>query len=180
MPKMYIPEIGDLLKLTTAWHFTLHKERRNDDVWEALDCDSHPSLLPITQERDRLHKEIGEIRDRMTMRHYGSGPFRGSRMVFASSQDDTDFHAAQERLIELHHPTCPVEFPRKTVLRVDRIYIRKGNEDFSSVSFFVAGSPLPALQPTEFKKKVGSRGRRRFWAKLVDVNTMQFDQVEQP
>jgi hypothetical protein len=49
-----------------------------------------------------------------------------------------------------------VEFPIGTVLKVDRIYIRKGNDSYNSVTFFLIDG----------KKK----GRKRFWAKLDDVN----------
>lgn len=47
-----------------------------------------------------------------------------------------------------------VTVPEGTVLKIDRIYIRKGNKDFDSVTFFMKGT----------KKRV------RFWAKLADVN----------
>lgn len=48
-------------------------------------------------------------------------------------------------------------FPAGTSLEVDRIYIRKGNEDFSSVTF-----------KTRVKGKV-----LRFFAKLDDVDKME-------
>lgn len=46
--------------------------------------------------------------------------------------------------------------PAETILTVDRIYIRKGNEEYSSLSF-----TLP--------------GKKRFWAKLSDVNNIHFN-----
>lgn len=65
--------------------------------------------------------------------------------------------------------STPVTLPAGTILKVDRIYIRKSSwgEDasaFSSLSFF-------ALMPG-FKKK------GRFWAKLADVNRIQFELKE--
>ena len=51
------------------------------------------------------------------------------------------------------------------VLTVDRIYVRKGASDFSSITFNYIGAPK------------GS-GRVRFWAKLADVNTIEFDLVK--
>ena len=53
----------------------------------------------------------------------------------------------------------PYMFPKGTQLKIDRIYIRKGAEEFSSLSFFT----------TINNKKV------RFWAKLTDVNKIEFD-----
>ena len=51
--------------------------------------------------------------------------------------------------------TLPVTLPPGTILQVDRIYIRKGNSNFDSVSFRIP-------------KGGGLSGR--FWAKLDDVN----------
>lgn len=49
---------------------------------------------------------------------------------------------------------------KNTILTIDRIYIRKGNDDFSSLTF-------NAIFPNGFKG--------RFWAKLEDVNNIEFD-----
>lgn len=56
-----------------------------------------------------------------------------------------------------------VSLPEDTVLKVDRIYIRKGREHYDSLSFYIASSP--ALKN---KKKV------RFFAKLADVNNIEY------
>lgn len=45
-----------------------------------------------------------------------------------------------------------------TILKVDRIYIRKGNKEYSSITFY----------GTFGKNKL------RFWAKLEDVNKIKF------
>ena len=47
-----------------------------------------------------------------------------------------------------------------TLLQVDRIYIRKGNSDYSSLSFYI---------------KNGEYKGARFWAKLKDVNEINFE-----
>ena len=49
---------------------------------------------------------------------------------------------------------------KDTILTIDRIYIRKGNDDFSSITF-------NAIFPNGFKG--------RFWAKLEDVNNIEFE-----
>lgn len=69
-----------------------------------------------------------------------------------------------------------VTLPAGTALRVDRVYIRKGASSFSSLSFYIEECPLDALTPA--KKEGGfKKGRRRFWAKLDDVNTMEIEDV---
>jgi hypothetical protein len=50
-----------------------------------------------------------------------------------------------------------------TGLRVDRIYVRKGIADFDSLTFVVTDSPQKVLKG------------KRFWAKLADVNKIEFD-----
>jgi hypothetical protein len=55
-------------------------------------------------------------------------------------------------------------FPKGTILRVDRIYIRKGNSDYDSVTFL-----LPKQETVPYNG--------RFWAKLVDVNEIHFGEL---
>jgi hypothetical protein len=55
-----------------------------------------------------------------------------------------------------------IEFPIGTILKVDRLYIRKGNEKFNSVTFFLID---------------GKKGRKRFWAKLDDVNRIVMEDI---
>lgn len=53
-----------------------------------------------------------------------------------------------------------ITIPKKTILRIDRIYVRKGASNYSSLSFIIDSG--------EWKKC-------RFWAKLFDVNNIEFD-----
>jgi len=52
-----------------------------------------------------------------------------------------------------------VELPVGTNLKFDRIYIRKGQKGFDSVTFFLITN-----------EKNQTKGRKRFWVKLEDVN----------
>lgn len=63
-----------------------------------------------------------------------------------------------------------VTIPKGCILTVDRIYIRKGASDFSSVTFFLRKSKDKAENPF-------GQGCR-FWAKLADVNNIKFDEAE--
>jgi hypothetical protein len=49
--------------------------------------------------------------------------------------------------------------PEGTILKIDRIYIRAGQEDFSSITFRI---PLQKI---------------RFWAKLKDVNQIKYEKI---
>ena len=67
-------------------------------------------------------------------------------------------HPNGYRKVDRH---AEVTLPAGTVLRVDRIYIRSGAGDFDSVTF--------RLNPRRRKVLTG-----RFWAKLADVNRLEF------
>ena len=79
-----------------------------------------------------------------------------------------------------------------TVLQVDRIYIRKGKGEWDSVTFWIKFAPgdkdrrkvvrrssycheqqLQGVDPTQEMKFKGAR----FWAKLEDVNAIEFEKV---
>lgn len=63
--------------------------------------------------------------------------------------------------------------PAGTVLIVDRIYIRKSATDFNSVSFTAPKETIP----DKFSALRAIPGKIRFWAKLDDVNSINFDYV---
>ncbi len=65
----------------------------------------------------------------------------------------------------------PVTLPKGTILQVDRIYIRKGSSDYSSITFYA--KELPSVVKTAF----GKPNCARFWAKLSDCNTIEFEKV---
>lgn len=119
MPRLYIPEIGDMLQLVSDWTFRLFPEHRNDKFAQEYNIPG----------------------------------------------------AGQWTWRDMRTPTpIPCTLPAGTVLKVDRIYIRKGQEGFSSLTFY-------AYEASEVgKSRPKSRGR--FWAKLEDVNQIEFDIIE--
>ena len=74
------------------------------------------------------------------------------------------------------HPE-KVTIPKDTVLKVDRIFIRKNMSDYSSITFFIIDSPDAKLKPINNNGKLTtfSVGKVvRFWAKLDECNEMEF------
>lgn len=73
------------------------------------------------------------------------------------------------------HDTMSFTIPAGSVLKVDRVYIRKGSGygNFSSITFYLVSMPDSAFEAKAipFAKK-GNRAIGRFWAKLHDVNNM--------
>lgn len=149
--RLYIPDIGHVLTLAADWNFTLHNEHRNNDVVEALGVRDEPKFIKASVALELLRNSAR----------------------YSSPETFTRYYAASDKLRDW---TWPATLPAGTVLRVDRIYIRQGAADFSSLSFYVEKSPLAALTPA---KKGGGfkKGRRRFWAKLADVNTMMIEEA---
>ena len=66
---------------------------------------------------------------------------------------------------EKHGVHVKTSLPAGTSLTIDRIYIRHGSKDFDSVSFWIGSKP----------KGVGYKGKVRFWAKLKDVNDIEYE-----
>jgi len=108
--KLYIPEIGDVLKLTSDWNFNLYYEYRNE------------SLL------NKLH--------------------------------NTKFEWFNYNTNKIEYLASVLE--KDTELKVDRIYIRKGNSEYSSLTFRILN---------------GNYKGCRFWAKLGDVNNIEFNSM---
>lgn len=65
--------------------------------------------------------------------------------------------------------------PKGTVITVDRIYIRKGSSEFSSVSFNLDRKTLNADHSKIIAKLAKAKGRCRFWVKLVDTNKITYE-----
>lgn len=84
--------------------------------------------------------------------------------------------------IQLNYRDLFVTIPEHTELKVDRIYIRKGNKDFSSVTFISQNSLNVLFKPKkkltkQEKQRHPNFGSLRFFAKLSDVNKIEFDTV---
>lgn len=90
----------------------------------------------------------------------------------------------------------PVTIPAGTVLVIDRVYIRKGQGDFSSITFRWKGASNPGrfeerddyrttvipgtrTTPTVYGKKQVKVPKQpiRFWAKLKDVNEIECERA---
>jgi len=77
------------------------------------------------------------------------------------------------RLIYTVNPPKSLTLPAGTVLTVDRIYIRKGLGEFSSLSFNLVSWPKDAPLPENSRSAIKGK-KPRFWAKLEDCNNIEF------
>jgi hypothetical protein len=69
--------------------------------------------------------------------------------------------------------TREVTLPAGTVLKVQRIYIRGSNRGYDSVTLRTVHSPDSRLAT----KRTGGKSRR-FWVKLNDFNTIEYERYE--
>lgn len=172
--QLYVPEIGDMIRLTQDWSFTLYREGRNDSLWMAENCWDRivePDQTPVKE----LEQKIQAIESRLTFQviknSYGWAPNRVQ--VYASEEDRNNHRAFRYELSELNRRKshAPVTLLKDTVLKVDRIYIRKGISEYSSITFYVWNKAGPVAANASKKKP-------RFWAKLADCNNINFEKVE--
>lgn len=88
----------------------------------------------------------GEYRNDALLAHLGYANTSASTFMKHFALPHTDGHTGYDN----------VRLPAGTILKVDRIYIRKGAADFDSVTFY-------ATYP-------GAPKKLRFWAKVADIN----------
>ncbi len=131
--KLYVPEIGDELKLAADWRFKTIAEHRNSvlfDVFEVPDDVRYPKADEHT-------------------RWPSNGLNRWEPL-------DVEF-----------------VLPAGTILKLDRVYIRKGAGDYSSLTFFIVDSPD---KRTVTKKKGGTAPKAvRFWVNLPETRNIEFE-----
>ncbi len=153
---LYIPEIGDHIRLTEDWTFDLHNEYRNDTLWEALGCDQHPEVISEKSIQEHYLDKIHNLQDKYSS-SYGRSAW--------SAEDLESYNNYRE--LYRNELVCSVTLPKDSILAFDRIYIRKGASDFSSISFYLKDSNI-----------LSTKKKPRFWAKLVDCNKIQFEKTE--
>ena len=138
--RIIIPKLGDTLTLLEPWTLTIKNERRNAAVAKLLGYESPTGRYPLgAEESDRIH--YTSVRWEANIRHEKPGFQQNYRPTVASVE---------------------WTLPAGTKLIVDRIYIRKGNAAYDSVTFV-----------THLYGK-----RLRFFASLSDVNNMVVEDCE--
>lgn len=142
--KLYIPELGDKLTLDKDWTFTLEVECRNQIFYHL----PYLAKLAATIKQKYPGWEMDSYIDYM-----GDAIIKYTKTGYTKRID-------AKPLIGI----IRITLPKGTVLTVDRVYIRKGASEFSSITFRIASTTHPDL---------AGKKKNRFWAKLADVNTME-------
>ena len=192
--QLYVPEIGDEIRLTNDWTFELHAEYRNEQLAALFGYYIQMSLLvnesivpkirPVDYKID--YPDLKDPRFRKLFVGIDHEAYdkacddaRNSCPEYVKYRaDSTEWYA---NIKKYGTPTISVTLPAGTILKIDRIYIRKGSSDFSSITFYAKGLGEVMVSSNRWtvnSLKTTKRKAQRFWAKLADCNQIQFERVE--
>lgn len=191
--KLYIPEIGDSIILEKDWTFTLHQESRNDTlaaffgyypVMYRIGGWIHNEDLVPMRDPDYVVKYPERQTGRNSIFERGESYEEYEAKCEKARQENPEYvkwHKDMEEWVEkaekLAKESIEVTLPAGTELSVDRIYIRKGASEYSSITFYA--KRLPEITYTGKRWHYGSSKPKkikafRFWAKLADCNQIEF------
>jgi hypothetical protein len=191
--KLYVPEIGDHLVLTKDWTFELHAESRNEQLAVLFGhylSGSYTGGWIDEQTLPRLRNPDYQINypDREDRRFKSFGRYDHAAYTEACREAQTacpeyvqyniDKIDWNNRSKEVMKEKLTVTLPVGTVLAVDRLYIRKGASDYSSITFYakeLGEVIIPGSRWSWGNQKATKRKAQRFWAKLADCNTIEFE-----
>lgn len=192
--KLYVPEIGDHLRLTEDWTFTLHAEGRNTTLAELFGYRKYGlnGWLDRTKIEDEPERNYVINYPKEEDFSFLKGVF-GKRWSYDERQAaykkaelESESYQAYLKAYEEWKKRADVLVTNElaitllagTVLAVDRIYIRKGASDYSSITFYAKG-----LGESEIKNRWSGRTikwkAQRFWAKLADCNRIEFELMDE-
>jgi hypothetical protein len=164
--KLFIPYIGSVFVLTEDWAFQLHFEGRNK-LLQAL-CPSPRPDKPVKYGPAADYIERNAYWDAYNNhKNHGMNPrdWEGSnrlRIEKAMTEDELALASRTFRSTRRKDRYyVAATLPAGTPLRVDRVYIRRGIDAYSSLTYGITRECSD--------KKI--RGKK-FWASLKDVNTI--------
>lgn len=188
--KMYVPEIGDHVVLTEDWNFILHPESRNQDLGKFFGYSQHwegwindEALPPM---RDFDYKVNYPNYDDYRNTYRGNDTYNSfqdlTRQAEQNCPEYVKYWADQEewntKAEALFIPELKVTLPAGTVLAIDRIYIRKGSSDYSSITFYAKTLGTIIRKDRWSSGKEKKKSALRFWAKLDDCNNIVFEKTD--
>lgn len=192
--QLYVPEIGDEIRLTNDWTFELHAEYRNEQLaalfgyYIQLNLLVNESVVPKIRPVD-YKVDYPDLKDPRFRTFFGGINYTEYNKACDEAKNSCpEYVKYQADSLEWYDnikkhgtPTVSVTLPAGTLLKIDRIYIRKGSSDFSSITFYAKGLGEVMVSSNRWtvnSLKTTKRKAQRFWAKLADCNQIQFERVE--
>lgn len=174
MTQLYIPALGDTIKLVAPWTFVLYDESRNTTLFKLLQLTelldkNHAARLKESNEWRAKYEEFDKTVNKEWHEwnaNHGYYDHLGDRNV-PKRPDYIQYHVPHPEREPL---SISVTLPESTVLSICRIYIRTSAAEYDSVTFYLTKHP-------DYPNK---KGKARFWAKLHDVNNgLTFESITQ-
>ena len=192
--QLYVPEIGDEIRLTNDWTFELHAEYRNEQLaglfgyYIQMSLLVNESVVPKIRPVD-YKVDYPDLKDPKFRTFFGGINYTEYNKACDEAKNSCpEYVKYQADSLEWYDnikkhgtPTVSVTLPAGTLLKIDRIYIRKGSSDFSSITFYAKGLGEVMVSSNRWtvnSLKTTKRKAQRFWAKLADCNQIQFERVE--
>jgi cytochrome c1 len=189
--RLFIPEIKTQLKLTQDWSFDLYPEFRNVTLAKSYGYYLDYPRAWINE------KEVPPMRDIDYVVNYPDreirtgGGFLGRHKFMDYDEYTKACREAEQACpeyvkynndLKVHYELCAkhsnekikITLPAGTILQVDRIYIRKGASNYSSVTFYCKSLPSVSIND-RFNPKKKPNKAVRFWVKLDDCNKIEFE-----
>lgn len=183
MRSFYVPSIGDTIKLAEDWTFSLFPESRNVDLgayfnhylytysgkW--LDANE----LPPMREKDfeiKLSNSSG-----ISMEEWLKRMEDAERADEKASKWKEEERQWTKKANILWKPIVVVTLPAGTELKIDRIYIKKGQSDYNSITFYMKNTKAIKVKSYWWSKERAKKSLR-FWAKLDDYKNIKFEEGE--
>lgn len=188
--KLWVPEIGDELVLSEDWTFKLYPETRNlslatyfgyyltninnlnwvkESEFPNMRQPDYKIIYPTKKEIDAKCKTLFGFNYELEQNLYKEAANNCPEYVTYYN----DLLAWNENIKKHLIKNIDVTLMAGDKLKVDRIYIRKGLSDFSSISFF-----LTSFKPIKYSSSIhraSTTKKIRFWAKLSDCNNINFN-----
>lgn len=159
--KLFIPRVGQKLRVLCPWTFRLHNDFVNAELWNGLDLSNDPAYRAELLSAGRIDDELAEL-ERINTRQRTEEQTARIAEIYRIRRGQVFLGAN-------------VTLEPGTILTTDRMDIKKGS--VSPVIFFmISYSPSPSLTPVNQGGTFASV-RRRFWAKLDDVNLLDADPI---
>jgi len=186
--QLFIPEIKDQIILSEDWTFELYAERRNTDLAKLHGFYLNDGWIN--------ENELAPLRDPdYDIKYpdpydskYNTGYFRdkGWQQLKKDQKAAEDNCSEYQQWIkdsiefnrkarQLGKENIQITIPKGTILQIDRIYIRKGASDYSSITFYAKNLGEINTSTGYYTKKKIKKSSLRFWAKLIDCNKIKFE-----
>lgn len=185
--KFYIPKIGDQIILTEDWEFNLVGERRNIDLAALFG-------YYLYENKWIDEKIIPPIKDRDYFSYINypkPEDFKNNYLEYLKARIEAeqncpeyvkyvkDFEIYNEKIKNSNSPyTIPITLLKGTVLKVDRIYIKKNYTDFDSITF--STKILEKIKvKSAWNRSLKNKKSLRFWVHLDYCNNIEFEKIKE-